>query len=349
MVNRPDLEEFLSALNGFLEVQAAVPAASASSSDQNFSRFLDIFCRSVGSADGHLLVPNEGALYSVLSCGLKSPTGQRASFDEQFNELSQNFRETLTPLDVAFEKQRVVAIVELKKSDKIPEWFSKLMERFGCKSLIAVPLINRKKATGLLCAYYRDACLFDQGTIDRLSVMGRMIGSATNSSSQNGAANEARRETVRTFLNKLITQPFTKVQLFHLLNETVVKTLSPLGAICGTVRSQGTGHAVSVVAGHSLPSSVISQRLPLPDFLEAKMTTGQWPLEAQAVPSRQFELWAPFVKASRVAVLAEPIRWHNRILGLVTVWRAEDEPFQKEDELFLQDITNIASLALNTQ
>jgi hypothetical protein len=61
--SRPDLDEFLSALGGFLDKQT-------SPQDPSYLRFLSMFCRSVGAAEGHFLRTEGRILSSAVSFGL---------------------------------------------------------------------------------------------------------------------------------------------------------------------------------------------------------------------------------------------------------------------------------------
>lgn len=332
---QPDLEEFLSALNGFLEKQTAAKNPS-------YLRFLEIFCRTVGAGVGHLLKSDErGQLDSVISFGLDS------SFDEEFNEAHAGGISDC-PLDMAFHQKRVVAIVEMDKEPGIPPWFRALMDRYQFKSLVAVPLLGQHNPVGILCGYYRDVCLFDQGTLDRLLVMGRMVGAATEKSQvvEQVHARGKKEKVLDHFLSVLSAKPFNNLQLFTLLSKVVRHAFEPLGAVCGTIKKTQDGHVLTIISGIAIPAAAISHKFLVPSFLEKKLLTGQWPKNFVSAALKDWGSLAPLVDGSAYRVLCQPMIWQAKLQGTIVAWRSQNAPFSKQDELLLNRLAGIASIAL---
>ncbi len=337
-VDRPDLDEFLSALNGFLEKQTTPQ-------DPSYLRFLEIFCRSVGSSEGHLLKINTaGQLESVLAYGL--PEG----FTTDFNKAKETETKPC-PLDHAFQKEEVVALVELKPGPLVPEWFLKLMTQYDYKSLVAVPLLGHNHPVGILCAYYHDFCLFDQGTLDRLMGIGRMVGAATEKSEVAGQAalNHVQDKTMDEFLHFLISKSFGKLDVFTKLKQMVMKAFSPGGLICGSLRMTNGALALTVVEGENVPTSLISRRLVLPPLLQKKLLSGKWVKNPTALPRAEWgELESIFPGASP-HLLCEPLLWQGKMQGAVVVWRSDELDFSEQDQVLLQRLASISALALNCE
>ena len=336
-VDRPDLEEFLSALSGFVDKKNASP-------DSNYLKFLDIFCRSVGSSEGHLLRPGAaGRLESASSFGVD------AKFDGEFNA---GRGETASPIDDAFTTGRVVAIVEIVKPD-VPAWFFRLTELFGYKSLVAVPIIGPGGPTGVLCAYYRDVCLFDQGTLERLASIGRMLGGAegsTDSAAPRSPAPAPAPVAVASgpeddFAESLTAHAFTKIQVFGSLVATVGQAFDGVSAICGPVRVVGGETMITVADGSGVPSSTVSHRFALPDALRKNLASaGHGPIVLTA--AQQGEL-RELIKAPSAAIISRPIMWQGKMQAAVLAWRSTGAPLSAADEKRLGRFAAIAALGLN--
>lgn len=336
-VERPDLDEFLSALNGFLEKQTTPR-------DPSFLRFLEIFCRSVGSGEGHILKSTPtGDLESVMSFGIS------ADFDTEFNEAKKNNREP-SPLEEAFREQKVVAIVELKKGPDMPDWFMKLMNKHQFKSLVAVPLLGHSETVGILCAYYHDVCLFDQGTLDRLMGIGKMVGTATEKSVVAGRVemHDAKEKAADEFLQQLTAEPFGKLEVYGMLRKMIVKGLDPVSLICGPIRSTGATPSLTIVDGEKIPPAVISRRVNLPPLIVKKFITGEWVTPPASASVADWGDLATLFKGKVSRILCQAVTWQGKSLGAVIAWRSEGDAFNADDEVLLMRLCSIASLALNS-
>ena len=334
---RPDLDEFLSALNGFLDKQAQPE-------DPRYARFLEIFCRTVGAADGHLLVRSASdVLESVVSCGV------RPNFDQDFNQLHIASRQEACPLDIAFQQERVVAIVELSKSPNCPDWFMNLMDKYTLRSLVAVPLVGQNKSIGVLCAYYRDVCLFDQGTLDRLMLIGRMVGGAMEKSVavEKAQTFEAKEKVADAFLHSLVSKPFTRIQVLSQLTKVLKNTFSATAVICGTVKNNHDNPSLTVMEGHGIPVAAISRRVPLAPLLAKKIFSGKWAASAKPVPAADLGGLASLIKGESFSVLCDALLWQGTPQGAVVVCRGEGDAFDAQDELLLERLVGLASLALH--
>ncbi len=337
-MDRPDLDEFLSALNGFLDKQTTPQ-------DPGYLRFLEIFCRSVGSSEGHLLKTNpSGQLESVLSYGVAP------EFSDEFNK-TKALGEELCPLDESFLQEKVVALVELKPGPLVPDWFMKLMKKYQFKSLVAVPLLGHNKPVGILCAYYHDFCLFDQGTLDRLMGIGRMVGAATEKSEVAGRVEQhtAKDKTIDEFLAVLRSKAFGKLDVFSLLKNVLKKNFGNIALICGTVRSVGGALALTVVDGEKVPTSLISRRLALPAVVQKKLTTGTWVKNPAALSPVDWGDLQTLFGEKKPKLIAAGIGWQSKLLGAILVWRLDDGEFGDEDQILLERLAGISALALNCE
>ena len=336
-VERPDLDEFLSALNGFLDKQTTP-------TDPGYLRFLEIFCRSVGSSEGHILKSNpSGSLESVMSYGVGP------DFDKDFNRVNQNASGG-SPLDEAFSQQKVVAIVELKPGPGTPDWFMKLMNKYEYKSLVAVPLLGHTKPVGILCAYYKDFCLFDQGTLDRLMGIGKMVGTATEKSMVAGLvqSNDAKEKVADDFLQLLTTKGFMKMDVYKYLRTIITKLFAPVSMICGPIHSDSGPLLMTVADGEGIPSSTVTQRVAIPNAVQKKLESGQWPKTPAQLSGSDWGALAPSIQSPNLQMLCRPILWRGQLQGAVLVWRTSGEPFQEADDILFARLVAIASLALNT-
>lgn len=344
-MGRPDLEEFLSALSGFVDRKSASP-------DTSYLKFLDIFCRSVGSTEGHLLRTGaRGLLESVSSFGVDN------RFDADFN--ASRTQEN-SPIDEAFSKGRVVALVEIQSRD-VPRWFFDLMTRYSYKALVAVPIIGTAGPTGVICAYYRDVCLFDQGTLDRLASVGRMLGGAEESSEKPVAARApaptvpgavpagrpqatASDDAFDGFAGTLTGQSFTKIQVFEHLVETVEKAFPGAEVICGPVRMVSGEMVMTVADAAGVPSATVSQRLTLPAALREALGSGQGLV---SLATGQQGALKPLMKTAQATAMARALLFQGKLQAAVIVWRGAATPFTADDERRLGRFAAIAALALN--
>lgn len=274
--------------------------------------------------------------------------GIDSQFDVQFNQARAHYQEPC-PLDEAFQKQKVVAISELEKEPNLPDWFVKVMNKFGFRSLVAVPLLGQTKPVGILCVYYHDVCLFDQGTLDRLMGIGRMVGVATEKSLAAGKAesHDARERVVDEYLYWLTSKSYVKLQVYSLLTKTLVKGLDPVSIICGPIRVQNDSLTLTVVDGAEVPSALISHRLHLPPLFQKKLITGKWAQDPVNFQTKDFGDLGSLLKGRVASLLCLPIVWQSKLQGAVLVWRQSEPIFDKDDEILLSRLTQITSLALN--
>ena len=335
-MDRPELDEFLSALNGFLDKQTTPQ-------DPSYQKFLEIFCRSLGAGEGHLLKATSGrGLESVVSYGIGP------EFDVEFNSAHAAGGNQASPLDRAFAEQKVVAIVEIRRDGNYPAWFLDLMTRHEFKSLVAVPLLGAAKTVGILCAYYHDVCLFDQGTLDRLLVIGRMVGAATEKSVAAGRVESygAKEKAIDEMLHQLLLQPFNKIQVFGLLSRIAGAPLQVSGLICGPLRWNGPQALMTVADGSGIPASLISQRCALPAIVGQALASKP---DATTLSMRPDE-WSglgPLSEIKAGAVVCAPLIWQGQVQAGVVAWKPDGQSFEDDDGLLLARLAGIASLALN--
>lgn len=346
MVDRPDLDEFLSALNGFLDKpssSATTASTAPGEKDPSHLRFLEIFLRSVGSSEGHLLHASDAD-------GLRSATtfGIRPTFEKEFNELMSRKDRELTPLDAAYRDQQVVAVVELKRGIGIPPEFLELMDRYNFKALIAVPLMGQRRAVGLLCAYYRDVCLFDRNTVERLMTIGRMVGAATEKSVAAGrmASVDEHEKALDDYLYSISTDALTRVHVYELLAQITAKALRPSGLLCGPLHIDATSLSITVSDGTGIPATVIGQRFALPAGLSQQLLIGEGNKPGSVLPVAEWGSLRSMMSGSSVATLCQPIIWRKKSEGALLAWRGEQRLFSPEEGMLLKRLTSLTALAL---
>ena len=334
---QPDLEEFLSALSGFL-TKETVP------SDPGNLRFLEIFFRTVKSEKGHLLKASEtGDLKSIISYGIDP------QFDTDFNKTHAQALNEPSPLDVAFRQKDAVAIVDLSKEPDVPPWFDSLMKKYSFKSLVAVPLMGVTEPIGILCAYYNDVCLFDQATLGHLMMIGRMVGGATEKSlvADRAESHGEKEKVADRFLKILTSKAFSKAQVYTLMAKIYSEAVQVSGLICGPVVKTTRGLTLSVAAGVGLPSLAASPQVLLPAFITTKFLSG---LERNDFSTHSNEAWGemePLVKFPLSVEVSRPLSWQNMLEGGVIAWRAGNQKFDDDDYLLLGRLAAIGSLALH--
>jgi len=337
LVDRPELEEFLSALDGFLETQAS-PATTS------HLKFLEIFCRSVGSNEGQLLkYTADGTLASEITFGIEP------GFDQAFNKARAAAPNQHSPLDAAFHNQKVVAIVEIEKDPNSPPWFMDIMRRYGFKSLVAVPLLGHARPVGILCAYYRDVCLFDQGTLERMQVIGRMVGAATENSTAAGRVESQIKkiEALDELIRVLTGESFEKSQVYGQLMKAVAQCFPGAGAATGPVSHTSDGVSLILADGIGFKSDELSHKIRFPAFLRTALEpAGEPGRTGTLVQQREWGDLGRLVKGERAFFLAAPLMWGGKIGGALIVWRAADTPFDKTDGKLLERLAGIGSLAL---
>jgi hypothetical protein len=252
-------------------------------------------------------------------------------------------------LDVSFQKKKVVALVELKRGADCPGWFMDLMEKKGFKSLVAVPLLGQTKPVGILCAYYSDVCLFDKGTLDRLLVIGRMVGAATEKSLavDRIQSHGAKEKVLDQFLRYLLAGAVNKQQLLGTLKKILVDSLSPTGLVCGMLQKEGDILTLTILDGQGIPMASMSKSFDLPPILKKKLLTGKWDSDPAAVSTQTMGSLAPLMKGGSLKILCEPFLWQNKLLGMILVWRAVGPLFDDDDALLLNRLAGLTSLALH--
>ncbi|MCG3205008.1 MAG: hypothetical protein KCHDKBKB_01725 [Elusimicrobia bacterium] len=339
-MDRPDLDEFLGALNGFLNKRNNNDLPDE---DSSYARFLEIFCRSVGSSEGHLLEQsgNKG-LQTLVSCGL-SP-----EFNQKFNQEESLSTREPSPLDIAFRDKQVVAVSEIKPGVGLAPWFLNVMSTHQFKSFIAVPLLGQNRAMGVLCAYYKDVCLIDQGTMDRLMTIGRMVGSAMESSQGGGggSASGQNLSPIDQFLEQLHARALSEPQVHAALLQVLVKFLSPAGMLSGSLNLTPSGLFLVALAGTGVPPQAIQNSVEVPRFLAESLLLNN---KAQSQSSVSGEVWGalrPWVTGQSQSVLSQPIIWDKKPKAAVLVWRSDTKPFNEVEVLAVERLASIASLVL---
>jgi hypothetical protein len=341
MSGRPDLDEFLSALDGFLESKtASLPHAH----DPTYLRFLEIFCRSVGSAEGHLLkFQHAKGLQSIVSFGIPE------NFEKELNEALEKPHREPTPLDAAFKDQEVVAVVEVKRGAGIPTWLMEILNKYGFKSMIAVPLIGQSRPVGILCAYYRDVCLFDKGTLDRLMTVGRMVGAATENAQGAGRVEIAgpNEKVADDYLKLLVNQPITKINIFETLVRLIARALTPAGLLCGPVRMVERDMVLTIEEGSGIPMNAISQRFAVPPILARQLIVGHTG-KIDPVAPEEWGAMRPLLPSKGVDILCQPIAWEKQSHAAILLWRSNKKPFAPDEEALLSRLGGITALALRS-
>jgi GAF domain-containing protein len=332
--NRPDLDEFLSALGGFLEKQT-------SPQDPSYLRFLSMFCRSVGASEGHFLRRSGRSLTSIISFGLGK------EFDREFNN-SHTSGTPLCPQDEACERKEVVAVVELQKDPSMPPWFMDLMNKYHLKSMVAVPLLGQAGVVGILCAYYKDICLFDQNTLDHLMMIGRMVGAATEKSAEAGRAESLglRDKMVDKYLDALNSANLSSVQMFQMLVQYVAKTVDMDVVVSGPVRKTSDGISITLAAATGLPSSVLAERYDLPEFLVDHLSEPQ-KADMSPVAQKAWDDMAPLIKRPLVKPICFPLIHKKKMIGALVGWRQDTASISSDDALLLSRLTKITALAFS--
>ncbi len=334
---QPDLEEFLSALNGFLSKQT-------SPTDPGNIRFLEIFFRTVKSDKGHLLkITETGTLQSLVSYGM----GPR--FDEEFNKANAESSVEPSPLDVAFRDKEALAIVDMAKDPDVPAWFRALMKKHNFISLVAVPLMGANKPIGILCAYYNDVCLFDRATLGHLMMIGKMVGGATEKSlAADRVESHGEKEKVADhFLKILLSKNFSKIQVYSLMAKIFSECVAVSGLISGPLTKTSEGLTLTIAAGVSLPSSALSSQIVLPSFLATRFLAGTGLNESASRSRQEWGQMESLIGVPLAVEMSKPLSWQNKAEGAVIVWRAGGQKFEEEDDLLLGRLAGIGSLALH--
>lgn len=328
----PDLDEFLGALDGFLSKETPVK-------DPSYFKFLGIFCRSIGAAEGNLLKRSDGRLGSILSFGMGH------DFDRDFNEAAAAAPHQPSPLHVAYQKKEVIAIVDLAKDPDLPPWFRALMDRHGFGSLVAVPLIGRKEPTGVLCAYYHDVCLFDQGTLNHLYMIGRMVGAAAENDQSDLEGGPAGASVEEALLGTLTSRSASRAEIFSLVAQAAKKAVGASGSVSGPVRN-APGHLSITVAGLECDADASPSQLRIPAFLEPLVTGRKAAGEAAPLSPEKWGDFRALIGPAPAAGLAAPMIFRGKLVGLVAVWRSDGRSFGAADAASIRRLAAIAALAL---
>ncbi|MCB4757286.1 MAG: GAF domain-containing protein [Elusimicrobia bacterium] len=336
-LSRPDLQEFLSTLSGFLDKRA-------DAAELSYLPFLDIFCRSIGASEGHFLQPvDDGVLLSRVAFGFKD------DFNDEFNKARRLKPQDKSPCDEAFHQKQVMAVVDVKKEPRLPEWFVKILNRHGFVSLVAVPLIGPTQVAGVFCAYYHDVCLFDQHTRDQMKVIGRMMGAAAEKPT--AAPPDVSLGEADLILDQLLEtvaeKPFTKFQLFELIAQSAVDGLKLEGVVCGPVRKTGDTYAMTVAAGVRVPESWITTRVDLPPFLVKHMMKTEPEEPFPLMKRADGGVFKSLFHDDPVRLFACLWKWQKKIQGAIVGWRDPAMSLQGSEGLLLTRLSRLSALALN--
>jgi len=333
---RPDLDEFFLTLGGFLEQKA-------SPRHPNNLRFLSMFCRSIGASEGHILQLNaQGELTSQASVGLGK------EFDDDFNSSHSLNGSDGSPLDEAFNKKEVLAIVDLKKETSLPKWFLDLMEKYKIQSVVAVPLLGQENSVGILCAYYHDVCLFDQNTLGHLTMVGRMIGTSMERqggdgrSSMEGPASRL----IDGFLSEITSQSLSKNEIFAVLAKTMGEALMTGGVVAGPIREEQGKIFLKIAGSFGLPGKEFNQVYLLPEFLEEKLKSAHFEEDSGVSNSSQWGSWKHLIDGS-VKYFACPLSFRKKRLGLLMGWVPVQKRLPEEIPLLARRLGKISAIGLN--
>lgn len=337
LYDRPDLEEFLSALDGFLDKKSLAE-------NPGLLRFLEVFCRSIGANEGHFLRPAEqGGLQSLVSFGMKD------TFNDEFNKAQAAGANEPSLMEETFRRREVVAVTDLQKMPNVPSWFRQLMNQNNFMSLVAVPLLGQARPVGIFCAYYHDVCLFDQHSLDHMMMIGRMVGAAIERSSGAGQpeSQERREKALDRFLETVTDEGGPPVRVFQLLAEAVSESLQLKGALCGPLRINDNMLVLTVAAGKNIPESAVSKRFVVPPLVAKRMTGENPGEEALPVGKEDMGELRDIIQETPIRPVACPIFKEKKLSGAVVGWRDPATPLQKEEGIFLSRLCRIASLALH--
>jgi len=333
---RPDLDEFLLTLGGFLEQKT-------SPGHPDNLRFLSTFCRSIGAGEGHLLqLSSDGNLNSMASVGLGN------DFDAEFNSLRAKNPAFPSPPDEALRHKEVIAIVDLEKEKSLAPWFKDLMEKHELKSMVAVPLLGSENPVGVITAYYDDVCLFDQTTLHHLTMVGRMIGSAMDR--QNGAngseASSPLWRIVDEFLRDVATKVREKAPIYQLLAESAGRGLAVGGVIAGPVQGAQNNLVIKITGSYGISPTETHQVHKLPDFLEKKLKQEDFEGDAGIVEAGVWGSLNHLVGEGGVKYLFYPLVLRRKRIGAIIGWVPLEKDLSKDMGAFFSRLSQIASIAL---
>jgi len=337
---RPDLEEFLSALDGFLVTQKDQKATS----DLSYFKFLGIFCRSIGAREGHFVRSGSGNLQSIFSFGMG------AEFDKEFNASVPPGPHALCPLETALKQKEVIAVVDLSKDPDIPEWFMNIMKRRNFGSLVAVPILGRKDPTGVMCAYYHDICLFDQGILDHLMMIGRLVGAATEMESASKPTKPEGLEILDQieghYLQWLTTKSNDKLDVCMTVCKLAHTFLEATGVVCGLVHQTGGEMSLTIIGLSGIDGKLLSQRFLIPAQIKASFLSDK----KGGIISMQENDWQgfrTFITYHAPHGLVKPLIWQGQLSGAILAWRSQAIPFGPLHEKGLERLAFLTALALN--
>lgn len=324
---RPDLQDFISALSGFLGEQST-PL------NETHLRFLSMFCRSVGATDGHFLEINEhGSMASVVTMGLKD------EFNKDFNFAHvKNASKHPCPLDESFQKREVVAVVDVSKAENIPPWFMTLLKKYKFESLVTVPILTDDRVIGLVCAYYRDVCLFDQNTIGHLKVVGRMMGTAT-------ASQPPAPISFDELLSTLTTKTLNQAQFFEHIGKAAQQLKFLDAFMSGPVRKTSSGYSFTVVDGFGIPDKIISHRIAIPPAMIRNMARELDNEELPHVTKRTWEDLFNLIEDDDLVAFYCPLIINKKLEGFNVGFSKEAMP-NKERQAQFSRLSKIALLGL---
>ncbi|MFN0118059.1 MAG: GAF domain-containing protein [Elusimicrobiota bacterium] len=338
-LDRPDLEEFLSALDGFL-------IQPFSFQDSSYSRFLDIFCRTIGASEGHFLKKNEsGHLVSVVSYGMKD------GFDSKFNTLCSSHLKDQTPYLTALDSHKVEALVELIEKENCPSWLWKFLDKEGFKSLLVVPLVGQNQTSGVFCAYYRDVCLFDRSTVERLAALGKMMGSASERNLNAEIRQpDALKEKVTDDLLRIFIHNFPrKIDLFALTSHLVKELWKPEGFVFGKLNMMTSPPVFTVLDAVNVPTETVSRRFELPEFIVKKVIEKKWRPEIRLFSHTEVGTLKSFIQSEEISILTSILVWRDMPQAFLVLWKNAAQSFEERDLGICERISSLMALAINVE
>jgi hypothetical protein len=208
--------------------------------------------------------------------------------------------------------------------------------------------MGQRRAVGLLCAYYRDVCLFDRNTIERLMTIGRMVGAATEKSVAAGrtASLDEHEKSVDDYLTALTRDPLTRMHIYGLLSNTTAKALRVSGLMCGPLHINEASLSLTIADGTGIPATSIGQRFALPASFAQQLLLGEGSKPGAIFPAAEWGAMRSLMSGSAVSVLCQPIVWRKKAEGALLAWRNEQRIFSAEDAVLLKRLASVTSLAL---
>ncbi len=302
-----------------------------------------MFCRSIGASDGQLLkITPQGTLRSISSVGLPK------NFDIEFNQLIEKYQGQPTPHSEAFRRKEVIAIVDLKKDKMIAGWLLKFLDANKISSMVAVPLFGREESLGVLCAYYHDVCLFDGNTLEHLTMIGRMIGSAMERPTEMTAdmGSDIGGHVVDDLLSQLNERGDTQARVFQLLADVIMKATTVGGVVVGPVKEEQDRLLFKIVGAAGIPDDERNSIYPLPPFLIQKLSVDEGLADVDVAGADQWGSLRHLLNGSSVKYFVFPLGSIEKKVGCVIGWISDDSQFGADMPALIARLAKIASLAI---